>query len=189
MRFRKIVKIKREKKKTWLDRAGFQIKTWLAKKESVGTTSFLRQKFLPLPPATMQPALPLEAAVLDRCFEELRLSLLEEWGAQSPGRRQTPLFIEKGRIGDGRAYFYVKPKDLAGWLFERAGKGWVVSRCEKIATQDLFLRKGDTFDVVAVEETSSKEFPRVSSSMLGWDPVSLRVYKQYMAREVEASLA
>jgi hypothetical protein len=184
----KIVKIKVEKKQSWLDRASFQVKTWLAKKKNQPGISFLREKFWQGPLAAPVPSLPFEEAALDRCFEELRLSLLEEWRRPTQINERVPLFIEKGHIGDGRAYFYIKPKDLSGWLFERSGKGWTVSRCEKIGAQDLFLRKGETVDVVAVDETSPREFPRVSSSILGWDPVSLRVYKQYMAREVEASL-
>ena len=184
MPFRKIVKIKREKKKSWLDLAGVRVKSWLAKKKKQETLPFFCQKIRTQPSL---PAVPFEETALDRCFEELRLALLEEWGHLRQNGH-VPLFVEKGRIEDGRAYFYIKPKDLCGWLFERSGKGWTVSRCEKTGTQDLFLRKGETVDIVAVAEDSSREFPRVSSSMLGLDPVSLRVYKQYMAREVEASL-
>ena len=188
MPFRKIVKIKRENKPNWLDRVRFQVKTWLANHAAQTSRSVLRGKIWETSVSLPQQSLPFEAAALDRCFEDLRLSLLEEWGRHEKFNASMPLFIEKGRIADGRAYFYIKPKDLSGWLFERSGRGWTVSRCEKIGSQDLFLRKGETIDIVAVEEDSPREFPRVSSSMLGWDPVSLRVYKQYMAREVEASL-
>lgn len=105
-------------------------------------------------------------------------------GTKGPQAVATGL-IEAGRLAPGRPYFFFKPLSKKGWLFERSGAGWVVSRAEKIVAQDLFLRDGDPIDSVSLYLASDQRgYPRVRSAVMGGDLLSLAVYEQRVLQQV-----
>ena len=91
---------------------------------------------------------------------------------------------ESGKIYPGRAYFFLKRANTYGWLIERTGMGWVLSRANKVMEQDLFLRQEEPWDIatlyVNANANQSKRPPhfRVASSLLDGTIVSMRVYHQ-----------
>lgn len=85
---------------------------------------------------------------------------------------------EAGRLGGQRAYFYLKPLNETGWLFERSGAGWVVSRAEKIVGRDTFLRQGEPWDIVSLHEAVDGQGTiRVNSRRVGAELVPFSVYE------------
>jgi hypothetical protein len=98
---------------------------------------------------------------------------------QNGGSSLRPLmFREVGRVADNRSYFYLKEPGETGWLFERAGSGWVISRCEKIYGSSTFIRRTDAWDIVNLFAANSGELPvRVTSQRFGGDMISFFVYE------------
>lgn len=87
------------------------------------------------------------------------------------------LFWEAGRLAPGRPYFFLQQPNERGWLFERSGLGWLVSRCEKNVAHNLFLRQGEPCDSVVLYK--NRENPgrfRVASQR---NPESLLSYLVY----------
>lgn len=83
------------------------------------------------------------------------------------------------RHGQARPYFYLKPQNRPGWLFERSGSGWTLSQAEKIVAQNLFLRQGPALDVVTLHLARDRlAYPRVRSALFGNDLLSFAVYEQ-----------
>lgn len=132
---------------------------------------------------------------LDEIFIKIRdhiYGAIDEVQQSNVNQFQAPvIYREKGKFPSNRPYFYLKPFNKTGWLFERSGTGWLISRAEKIIGRDLFLRAQDPWDTVAVysflnnqsQEISSgretgKGYPRVSSRQMGQELISLLVYKQ-----------
>lgn len=97
-------------------------------------------------------------------------------------------FIETGLIDPGRRYFYVKPKNAPGWLVEESTSGWVVSRSEKIVGQDLFLRKGEAWDIASLFQKGTLPRPRVSSSLTRDQIISLALYGRILERAILESV-
>lgn len=91
----------------------------------------------------------------DEYFLKLKTTIFEKCKRISHQNEQSPLFYESGHVGPGRKYFYLKPKNNPGWLFEQSATGWVVSRSEKLVGQDLFLRRGSAFDIVSLYKPRS----------------------------------
>lgn len=99
--------------------------------------------------------------------------------------RGTSLYRETGKLTTGRPYFYVKPFNEKGWLFERDGAGWRVARAEKIVTQDRFIREPDLEDLARVYVPRDPErLPRVMSQLWGPDLVSVSVYEDRILRQL-----
>ncbi|MEI8026671.1 MAG: hypothetical protein WCI18_10015 [Pseudomonadota bacterium] len=128
-------------------------------------------------------------AKVDMAFEALRESLFSSLDQQRT-RNEGPSpsssgFVcrEFGRINGGRRYFYIKGFNQTGWLFERIGLGWTLSPAEKIADRSLFIRHGDSFDVVSVLEASggSERF-RLRSERWNIDHLSLEGYSMKCAK-------
>lgn len=116
----------------------------------------------------------------DEVFQRLKRRVIEASEAQQL-RGGAAILVEAGKLNPGRAYFYLKPLGRQGWLFERSGAGWIVSRAEKIVAQDLFLREGEPIDAVSLfMAADQKGYPRVRSTNLSGDLLSLAVYEQRM---------
>jgi hypothetical protein len=128
-------------------------------------------------------------AKVDTAFEALRGSLfafLDQQRNLNGGDSSGPsVYREFGRINGGRRYFYVKGFNELGWLFERLGLGWTLSRAEKIADRSLFVRHGDSFDVVSVLEAPgiSERF-RLRSERWNIDHLSLEAYSRKCAKSI-----
>jgi hypothetical protein len=85
---------------------------------------------------------------------------------------------ESGKLASGRAYFYVKPFNQSGWLFERSASGWVVAKAEKLAAADTFLRDRTVFDQATVLVPEDPErLPRLRSAMSGDEMISVALYE------------
>ncbi len=92
---------------------------------------------------------------------------------------------EAGRLAPGRPYFFVKPLGAKGYLFERSGKGWVVTPAEKIVGRDLFLRDQNPLDVVSLFLAKDRvAFPRVKSARGGDALLAFSVYEQRLLNQI-----
>ena len=124
----------------------------------------------------------------DQIFQRLKQSLFYSANASNADNQEGPgivYFKESGRLEPGRLYFYLKKSGQQGWLFERSGIGWLVTRCEKISERDLFLRLEEPTDIVTA--FFSKEKPgsyRISSELMGGELISFLVYERLMARQI-----
>ncbi len=120
--------------------------------------------------------------------DEVFLRLKDKIFAAAKSRRpfMSPGFLtEAGRVAPGRPYFFVKPMNGRGWLFERSGKGWVVTSAEKIVGRDLFLRSETPVDVVSLYLARDRAvFPRVKSNVFGSDLLSFSVYEQRLMNQI-----
>ncbi len=131
-------------------------------------------------------------AKVDLAFEALRESLFTILDQQRTRNEvpYSPGFVSRefGRINGGRRYFYIKGFNQTGWLFERIGLGWTLSPAEKIADRSLFIRHGDSFDVVSVLEASggSDRF-RLRSERWNIDHFSLEGYSMKCAKALGLS--
>ena len=86
---------------------------------------------------------------------------------------------EHGRISGNRNYFFIQPINEAGWLIERSGKGWVISKAQKIVANNTFLRQSEPWDVVTVYAPKYKEGTiRVTSQRFQTPLLSLLVYEE-----------
>ena len=95
------------------------------------------------------------------------------------GRQAGAIYRETGRLAPGRPYFYVKPPNATGLLFERLGAGWLVTAAEKIVAQDLFLREAEPLDAVVLYMARDRAvFPRVQSAAVGTELLAFAVYGQ-----------
>ena len=143
------------------------------------------------------------ADALDQMFLRMRDSLYEATDvvtAVRPGTRGQPsrsqprtVLRETGRLGPKRPYFYLKPINETGWLFERSGSGWVVSRAEKIVGADTFLRRGEPWDIVTLHEAmpavadrdrGSTGTIRVTSQRIGGELIPFSVYESKLGEEL-----
>ena len=136
--------------------------------------------------------------VIDKIFEKLRVDLFSgcesgdfrehEMGQETDLMPRELIFKEFGKLQPGRKYFYMKQKSGRAWLFERSGIGWLVSRCEKIVQDSLFLRDGPPEDIVTVfgRNNPSGAF-RISSEYHSGELISYPVYERMMLRMLLAS--
>lgn len=90
---------------------------------------------------------------------------------------------ESGYMNKKRAYFYIQPLNDNGFLFERSGDGWVVSRAQKIVGGKTFMRDYDSWDHVRVfESKNGSGTMRVSSERFKDHLVSFVVYEQKLTK-------
>lgn len=117
------------------------------------------------------------------CYErflETRETPYDEVLPESPS-----LFWESGKLEPGRSYFYLKKHNEIGWLFERSGYGWVISRCEKIVGQSLFMRREEAWDLVNLYKFDGPfEHFRVASEKTGGHLMSFLLYRKIAFEEV-----
>ena len=90
------------------------------------------------------------------------------------------MFWEAGKLSPGRPYFFVKPQNRRGWLIERSGNGWAISRSEKILDRDLFLRDYDPWDIVTVYEHEAGTGVKVSSIRRGGELLGVTAYQRML---------
>lgn len=120
---------------------------------------------------------------VDEVFSRLRTYLVERVETLNKQHR-SPLvvFKEAGRFPDGRPYLFFKPANQRGWLIERQGAGWIVTRAEKIIDRALFLRgTQDVWDSVVLYSSEQSNSPRISSSKFGGDLLAFTLYEQRFA--------
>ncbi len=118
----------------------------------------------------------------DEIFLRLKQNLYAALDAHVHGRT---IFRESGRVAPGRPYFYLKPAGEKGWLCERQGTGWVITRAEKIVDRNLFLRDEEPFDSVELYVANDRlAMPRVRSQSLGQDLLAMAVYEQKLRQQL-----
>lgn len=131
---------------------------------------------------------------LDAIFAGLRDKLFEDSEALSAAARRgdggKTVFRESGKTSDGRGYIFFKPLNDYGWLVERSGAGWRVSRAEKIISQQMFLRSNsDPWDVaVLYTDPKRSDIVRVNSQRFGQTLMSMAVYEQRMRESFATEL-
>lgn len=114
-----------------------------------------------------------ESAVCDEFFQRLKRTVY-----QSLDDGVLTAHREAGTLASGRPYFYVKPFNQAGLLFERSGSGWVVARAEKLTASDTFMREASVLDNASVFlPTDPTRLPRVRSPMGGQELISVTLYE------------
>lgn len=107
------------------------------------------------------------------------------WNQKSKTSPGVPprLMWESGNITGHRPYFFLKPWNDIGYLFEMTNRGWVISRAEKIPNLDRFMRQLNAWDHVVLYESSElPETLRVRAEQWGEDFVSLSLYEDAMIR-------
>lgn len=125
-----------------------------------------------------------DSKVIDALFASLRQKLFEDSDALSAlarrGEGGKTVFREAGRTNEGRPYLFFKPFNDYGWLVERSGAGWRISRAEKIINQQMFLRSSaDPWEVaVLFADPKRPDFVRIKSQRFGETLMSLAVYEQ-----------
>jgi hypothetical protein len=92
---------------------------------------------------------------------------------------------EAGKLASGRSYFYVKPFNQKGWLFERSGAGWVVAWAEKMAASDTFMRDPGVIDIASVQVPEDPtRLPRVQSPVGGGELISMVLYEERLIQSL-----
>ena len=124
---------------------------------------------------------PEEAA--ETWFARLRDLFVIEFGPAPFERAGQRYLIEFGTLDSDRAYVYLQPLNQKGFLFERAGTGWVIGRADKIVSQDTFMRGGEAWDVVNIVGMPDAIMPKVSSQRF---QDQLMAFSEYRHRLVEA---
>ena len=71
---------------------------------------------------------------------------------------------------------------------EESTSGWVVSRSEKIVGQNLFLRKGEAWDIASLFQKGTLPRPRVSSPLTRDQIISLALYGRILERAILESV-
>lgn len=94
-------------------------------------------------------------------------------------------FWESGKLSPGRPYFFIKPINESGWLFEQSSCGWTISFCEKIVNENLFLRRYDSWDIVNLYlQQGAQDHCRISCNQFGDQLLSFKVYELKMIKAI-----
>jgi hypothetical protein len=124
------------------------------------------------------------AALADAAFAQFQAIVLQEVDriSQEARRFGTKSIVTKevGKTADGRRFIFLKPFNDYGWLIERNGPGWRMSRAEKIVRDGIFMRgQGDPWDQVLVYHVPQDQdrLFRVKSQRFGGDLLTLTVYE------------
>lgn len=130
---------------------------------------------------------------LDGVFHRLKAAMFSDIDEQrakllAQGIITPPMLREHGRVSAKRQYFYIKPPRDTGWLFERSGTGWVISRADKVVEENLFIRRGEPWDIVAVFGSDKATTLRVSSPRLRADLLSFNVYQRKLMDSVMSEI-
>ncbi|MCX6119489.1 MAG: hypothetical protein NT027_18280 [Proteobacteria bacterium] len=124
--------------------------------------------------------------LVDEVFKKLRSALFEECDSLSVKARNsqggTIVVREIGKTSEGRPFMYFKPFNDFGWLVEKSGPGWRVSRAEKIVKDQMFLRsQSDPWDLVMVfEDPQGVGSVRIKSQRFGGSLLAVPVYELKM---------
>ena len=131
---------------------------------------------------------------VDEVFSSMRASLItmtdEISDAARRGLRGKIVFRETGKTSEGRGFAFFKPMSDYGWLVERTGAGWRISRAEKIIDREMFLRSNsEPWDVaILYEDPAGQGQPRVKSSRFGNTLMALPVYQEKLRGSFEQQL-
>lgn len=130
--------------------------------------------------------------VTDEVFEAFRQRIYdlidERRRLQEYGTLDFKIYREHGKIAGNRPYFYIRPFNHLGWLIERQGIGWVISQADKVSVRDMFVRKGDVWDIATVlESEQTKGQVRISSQRLSAEHLPLSVYVERLADKIGLS--
>jgi hypothetical protein len=128
--------------------------------------------------------------VLARHFAQLRETLYRFNQKHKKGPSQPPPYYwEAGKLAGERSYFYMKRWEDMGLLFEEFGRGWMISRADKIASQSQFMRERSAWDLVLLYQ--SPEAPgvyRVESELMGEGRVSITLYEDFLMQTLSKGL-
>jgi hypothetical protein len=128
-------------------------------------------------------------------FKRLAAPLMDVCDQISFVEREKPqgrvVLRELGNTADRRGYLFMKALNDYGWLVERAGAGWRISRAEKIIGQDMFLRSSDDpWDVATVWfDPKGEGMRRVRSSRFGGDLMSITEYERRLVEAMRSQLS
>lgn len=125
----------------------------------------------------------------DLYFEKLRDTLFRRFAKPGSSSEARMMFCESGWLERARRYFYIKPMSQPGWFFERSGAGWVVARSEKVVARDLFLRKGEPWDIATLYRLEGGIRLRVASEQFGPELIGFADYEQQMIQALEYDAA
>lgn len=113
------------------------------------------------------------AAAFSRIFQTFKDDL-------AANRQLTPKYLlEKGRIADHRAYFFIAPWHEEGWIFEQSPTGWTIAKAQKIVGKQTFMRSALHWDQVTVYKADDDEDKvplRIASLAFGPDKMTFPVY-------------
>ena len=121
---------------------------------------------------------------VEAVFKRLAAPLMELCDlVSSESRRQNSSRVvlrELGTTDDRRSYVFMKPMNEYGWLVERGGAGWRVSRAEKIIGQDMFMRSNaDPWDLATLwNDPKGEGLPRVRSQRFGHGLMTVTEYER-----------
>lgn len=157
-----------------------------------GTTRPMRYELVKGRPSRLQDDF---VAIDDRrSVDQVFLRLRRQFCQQSPNSEsafgKATVIREMGMLDPDRLYFYLKPLNRDGWLFERTGSGWLVSKAEKIVGQNTFVRSHEPWDRVTLYEAKkgTTTAPRLTSDRLGTELVSFAVYEQKLRSTIVQEL-
>lgn len=132
---------------------------------------------------------PLDQPELDGVFLRMRRNMLKSLDEIEQNSGETKAVRESGTLMTGKPYFYIKPFNQNGWLFERTESGWVICKAEKIYGQDSFIRSDRAWDIASVlSSADGRSTPRVNSSRFDLNLVSLSLYEDQVKGEVLGDL-
>jgi hypothetical protein len=130
---------------------------------------------------------PEEAA--DTWFIRLRDLAVMEFGSAPFESRAGSYLLETGRLDSERDYIYLQPLNQTGFLFERAGAGWVIARADKIVAKDTFMREGEVWDVVNVVPSSLPGgMPKVASHRFRDQMMPFSEYRQRLVEAIRCAV-
>jgi hypothetical protein len=119
-------------------------------------------------------------ADLNASFDNLRQAIYSELDRGQAANGKV-VFREHGKLAtegqNVRPYFFVQAPGEDGWLFERSGSGWIISRAAKIGSQELFIRRAPV-DIVAVYRHAERDLTRVVSPLFGEALLPQLVYQE-----------
>jgi hypothetical protein len=121
--------------------------------------------------------------LVQQTFERLKDGVFNHIKKQKRPGMPPPCLTEWGKLGDGRQYFYVRPWNQEGFLFEMSPHGWLISKAEKIARTGTFLRANEPWDVAVLHKQNRERATlRVSSKAASADMLSLLIYEEKLPR-------
>jgi len=128
---------------------------------------------------------PLDQPELDGIFLRMRRNIYKSLDDVEELKGENQALRESGTLMTGKPYFYIKPFNESGWLFERTDTGWIISKAEKIYGQDSFIRSDHAWDIASVlSNASGKATPRVNSSRFELELVSLSLYEDQVKSRI-----
>jgi hypothetical protein len=125
-----------------------------------------------------------QVEVIFKRLAEPLLDLCDEVSAAARGNPEARVVLrELGTTDDRRSYVYMKPMSEQGWLMERGGAGWRVSRAEKIIGQSMFMRSHqDPWEVATVwHDPQGQGLSRIRSQRFGHELLTMSEYERRLA--------